>query len=432
MELLASSVSTSHTASFWKNPAAWIRDKNLGRGYWIFFSAAFFFDTGFSIYFFLFNLYLLDHHMNERMMGWIGGALTMGSLVGTLPAGALVRRFGIRPLLVLLFLAAPALNAARAIWVWGPAEVGLAFATGVVMSCWGVCFLPAVARLTTESNRTSGFSLIFSASVGSSMLGGVVCGYLKDWLQRIGIIMGSADVKEAILLLSCGTALLGLFPALRLPISVATHDGKRSDAGPIWRTAWRTLATSPFLIRFLPLMALWVAFLGAFTPFANVYLSRDLHVPMEHIGVIFSTAQVLQLCMGIVTPIVCRFTGLIKGICLTQAVAALVLACMAGARSGAWGVAFYLIFSAAQWMSSPGLYNLLMNETSESNHSNGAALTLFCNALLGSAATAGGGVLFTHFGYPPVLVGLAIFALMIAALFYFLISPFRHHSHESR
>jgi len=315
MELLAnSSASSSNLISFWRNPAGWLRDKNLGRGYWTFFSAAFFFDTGFSIYFFLFNLYLFDRHWNEREIGWVGGAMTLGSLLGTLPAGILVRKAGIRPLLIVLFLTAPALNAVRVLWIWEPAQICLALATGVAMSSWGVCFLPAVARLTSEANRTSGFSLIFSVSVGTSMLGGLVCGYLKEWLQRIGILMQPVEVKKVILLASCFIAVVGLIPVLQLRLPTAPSGNEPGTADSEQGTGWRVLALNPFLLRFLPLMALWAGFLAAFTPFANIYLSRDLHVPMVQIGVAFSTVQVLQLCMGLVTPIVCRLFGLLKGI----------------------------------------------------------------------------------------------------------------------
>jgi hypothetical protein len=46
-----------------------------------------------------------------------------------------------------------------------------------------------------------------------------------------------------------------------------------------------------------------------------------------------------------------------------------------------------------------------------------SAMTLFCNALAGSAATAAAGILFTRFGHPPVLFAIAAVALTIAALF---------------
>ena len=50
-----------------------------------------------------------------------------------------------------------------------------------------------------------------------------------------------------------------------------------------------------------------------------------------------------------------RLLGLINGIVATQIAAAVSLASMAGVRDERLAVAFYLTFSAAQWMSSPGL-----------------------------------------------------------------------------
>lgn len=426
--LLSTGEVVGSKTSFWNNPSQWIREKNLSRGYWIFFSAAFFFDAGFSVYVFLFNLYLLDRGFNERAMGWIGGSMTLGSLVGTLPAGELVRKIGPRPLLIVLFITAPILGAMRAVWIWEPAQIGLAFLAGLAMSSWGVCFLPIIARLTTEENRTSAFSLIFSVSIGTSMLGGIVCGYLRQWLGMAGIELAAAEVKQLILLLSCGLVLIGIIPVLRLRMVPVPPDAPGSDRetrGRGWRSSW---ILSPFLVRYLPLMALWCAVLAAFTPFANVYLSRDLHIPIEQIGIVFSIAQVVQFCMGLLTPLICRILGLVKGIAATQAAAAIVLACLAGAKNGTLAVALYLIFSAAQWMSSPALYNLLMNETPDSERGTAAAMTLFCNALLGSAATAGAGILFTRFGYPPILLTLAFSALTIALLFLILIGPMRHRS----
>jgi predicted MFS family arabinose efflux permease len=136
--------------------------------------------------------------------------------------------------------------------------------------------------------------------------------------------------------------------------------------------------------------------------------------------------------MGLLTPFVLRALGLVRGIVATQILAAVVLAVMAGARNAHLAVTLYLTFSAAQWMSSPGLYNLLMNETPDAERSAAAAMTLFCNALVASVATAGAGVLLTRFGYPPVLFSLAAVALTIALLFRFLLSPPQQAQGETR
>lgn len=411
------------TLSFWRNPLAWLAEKNLSRAFWKFFAVAFCFDAGFSIYVFLFNLYLLDFHFNERAMGLIGGSLMLGSLSGTLPAGVIARRIGLRRMLIFTLLAAPAISALRAIWVWEPAQLVIAFLAGLVGSSWAVCFLPAVAKVTTERNRPAAFSLLFSAGIGTGALGGVLCGYLPLWLRWAGFIMQPADVKRLILLASCGIALLGIVPLLRLrfPESIQTErlDELKAGAGK-WL---RRLRVDSFLLRFLPLMALWTVIQTSFPPFANIYLSRQLHIPLVQIGVIFSTAQVLQFCMGLLAPAILRRLGLVNGIVAMQSFMAVALACMDAAGHGTLAIGFYLTFAGTQWMSSSGLYSLLVNESPDKDLSTASAMMMFCNALAGAGATAGTGILLTRFGYPEVIAGIAALAFVIAILFRAFLSP---------
>ena len=362
-QLLQARTGDEKRVLFWRNPAAWLQEQKLSRGFWIFFTAAFFFDFGFAVYYFLFNLYLLDLHLNERSIGLIAGATTLGSVAGTLPAGVLARKIGLRRLLMVCFVAAPMLGILRCVVVEETAQIGLAFVHGLAMCLWGVCFLPALARLTTEKNRASAFSLIFSVSIGTSTLGGVVCGYLPQWLQAAGFVIQPAEVKRLILLTSCGIAAMGLFAVarMRLPApqdKVPSGTAQSGTSGRSWRL-------SPFLLRFLPSMAIWTGVLASFTPFANVYLSRQLHISISRIGLVFSTAQVVQLCVGLLTPMVFRAMGLVNGIIATQIGTALALACLAETHNTRLAIVLYLGFSAMQWMSSPGLYNLLMSNVPE-------------------------------------------------------------------
>lgn len=407
----------SSRISIWKNPASWLLGKKLSRGFWVFFAVAFFFDFGFSVYVFLFNLYLLDFHFNERTIGLVGGAATLGSVIGTLPAGWIARKTGLRPLLTICLIASPLLGIARTLAMWQSAQIGLAFLSGLGMCLWGVCFLPALARLTTEENRASAFSLIFSVGVGTTALGGVVCGYLREWLRMAGFAMQAVEVKRLILTVSCGIAAAGVIPLLRLRLPLQESESQTRDE--IAKRPWKTKS---FLLRFLPTMALWAAVTAAFTPFANVYLSKDLHLPMSQIGLIFSAAQVIQLCMTLLTPLVFRRMGLVNGIVATQVATAAALACLAATQDRRLTIALYLSFSAVQWMSAPGLYNVLMSRVPDEERSSASAMTLFCNALLGSGATAGAGILFVQFGYPHVLLGIAVLAITAAILFGTLVS----------
>ena len=402
---------------FWRNPVAWLREKSLSRAFWMFFAVAFVFDAGFSVYVFLFNLYLLDFHFDERAIGLIGGSQMLGSLIGTLPVGVVARRVGIHPMLIVALTAGPLLFALRATWVWEPAQIVLAFLGGISMATWGVCFIPAVAKLTTERNRPAAFSLLFSAGIGTGALGGVLCGYLPLWIRQAGFIMEPAAVKRLILLGCCGIALLGIIPLLRLRFAERMEAEQLAEAAPQGRQWLRKLRVNPFLLRYLPLMALWSAIMAAFPPFANIYLSRQLHVPLVQIGVIFSTAQILQFCMGLVAPVVLRWLGLVNGIVAMQMFVAVALGAMIAAGHGSLVITCYLAFAGTQWMSSSGLYSLLMNKSSDKDLSTASAMTMFCNALAGAAATAGAGILFTRFGYPYVVASIAMFAFVVAILF---------------
>ena len=401
---------------FIRNPAAWLREEHLSGGFWVFFGAAFFFDFGFSVYFFLFNLYLLDLQFNDRAIGLITGALTLGSVVGTLPAGFLARKFGLRRLLIVCFVAAPILGAVRTMVHREMAQICFAFAAGLAMCLWGVCFLPALARLTTDKNRASAFGLIFSVSIGTSTLGGFICGYLPRWLSMAGFALQPEQVKRIILLGSCAIAAMGLTAVLRLrlPPPESEPSGQK-ETREIAKPKFRRI--HPFLLRYLPAMALWTAVMAAFTPFANVYLSRNLHIPMERIGLVFSISQIVQLCVGLLTPLLFRRLGLLNGIVVTQLMTATALGLLAITQDSRFAIILYLGFSAMQWMSSPGLYNLVMTRVPDRERSSAASMTLFCNAVLASAATSAAGILYVKFGYPHVLIGIAALAALAAILF---------------
>jgi len=406
--------------SFWKNPFTWVTEHSFSRNFWTYFVAVFCFDAGYGVFFFLFNLYLLDLGFSERLMGWVGGAMTIGSVLVMMPVGVLSKKVGVKPLIITCFLASPIFNALRAVYIWWPAQIALALLAGAAMSAGTVCYLPAVARFTTDKNRTAAFTLIISASLGTSALGGIICGYLPTWVRSAGISMHPADLKRIILLVSCAVVSLGLLPLLRLRFPEPEAEPSRESEPAISLRRWKP---SPFLLRFLPLMALWSAVIASFSPFGNVYLSSVLHIPLSHIGLVFSGIQIVQLCMGALAPIVFRWLGLVNGIVVVQVGAGIMLCSLAVARNVKFAVTAYLIVSALQWMSSPGLYDLVMRKTPDSERNTASAATLLWSSIAGSIATTGCGILFARFGYPRVLFGIAAMSLTVAVLVWLLLTP---------
>ncbi len=380
--------------------------QGLTSDFWRFFAAAFFFDFGFGVFFFLFNLYLTDLHFNERIIGQILASLTMGNVIGTIPAMILVRRYGLRKPLLFSFIAAPLICAMRVFLLWPAAQIALAFFTGLALCCWPICFSPAVAKFTDEKNRASGFSIVFATGIGMGCIAGIAGGYLPHLLKLHANLESPIAGMRCVLLLACVTVTLGVWPLAKLTRE-AKHAG---DARSI-------RFFHPFLLRFLPPFILWNVVTGSFTTFGAVYLLKVIALPLGHVGVVFSVSQLLQFSAVLVSPLLFRWVGTVKGISLAQATTAVFLLLICSTRSVSPSVVYFLAFNTAQWMCGPGIYRYLMEHIPEEERSTASAVQNLSGALCQAATAAITGICIVRFGYSAVMIVNAAFALMAATLF---------------
>jgi len=256
---------------------------NFGRQFWNFFLASIFFDLGMFVFAFLYNLYLLDRGLNEKTMGWIAAAASLGTMLATIPAGILARKIGLYRTLLSCFFALPVVFAARAIVRGEVLLVLLAMVGGALFAVWAVSLPPTVASLTTEQNRSVAFSLIFALGIGSGILGGYLGGHLPSWCSvvRAG---APAELKQWSLVLACLLVLAGILPCRRIVINdppLSSHP--------------TSFPRSPFLWRFLPPIAAWSFALGLLAPFLSVYMTKNLHLGLTQVGSMFSLSQFLQM-----------------------------------------------------------------------------------------------------------------------------------------
>jgi MFS family permease len=387
----------------------WIGGR-FSAAFWVFFMAAFFFDFGFGLFFFLFNLFLANLHYKEDVLGLVTGALTIGSVAGTIPVGMLVRRFGLQRLLLLGFIASPLICILRTLILWMPAQIGLAFLAGITLSTWPVCFSPVVARLTTQVNRASAFSIVFATGIGSGTLAGLVGGYLPALLKNTDGTNHLANSIQLVLLLSCGIAMLGILPILRLKL------------GPNERTEKRRFRLfHPFLFRFLPPFALWSIVTGAFTPFAAVYLQHRLRLSITNVGIIFSISQLVQFASVLLAPFLFKRVGTVIGIMCTQLAAGVALFALSRSHTVSASIIFYLAFTGIQFMSGPGLYSLLMNRLPDDERGLASAVQNVVSALSHAGVAVVAGVMLVKFGYPNVLASTAGIAVTAALLLFVLL-----------
>jgi hypothetical protein len=384
--------------------------------FWHFFSASVFFSFGFSIFFFLFNLYLLGFGLNERSIGLIGGFMAFGSILGTIPAGMCAERFGIRRTLVSGLLCSVLFSLLRIFFLAQPAQFALAILTGMTLCSWAVCLSPTVANLTREPERPFAFSLIFSSGIGVAALGALVAGQLPGWLRQLPHTLTAIQASRLTLEFACGAAALSVVPLLGLRLPVAVPRVRLSRL------------SNPFLRRFLPAMAVWALVTGSFPPFANVYFVHHMGLSLQKMGFVFSLAQLVQFLAVLCAPLLFRRTGLVKGVILTQIATAAALASLAWIHPGPHGAAraawVYAAYMAVQYMNEPGIFSLLMEQIPLSQRSSASASTFFVTSACQAVASATVGAAIVRFGYSAVLLGIAGLALTATGLFGRLSNPY--------
>jgi len=383
----------------------WGTKNRLNKQFWTFYGASFCFDLGMFIFFFLFNLYLLDRGMTEKFIGWVTSAMGVGSMLGTIPAGIAAQRWGLRKTLLTCFVMVSLTAALRALFVSPVPQVALACVAGTALTTWAVCLPPAVAQLTTEQSRPLGFSLFFSFAIGEGVLGGLIGGNLPAWLSRLQPSATGFQLKQGSLLIASAIVLLGLWPISRL--------GFGQNSLPERRVFPRT----QFLRRFLPAIAVWSLVTGAFSPFFNVYAAQHLRLGVRDIGMLYSASQLSQVAAILLAPMIFRKFGLVTGIVYTQMATALALVCLARTTTASGAAVVYVTFMAFQWMSEPGMFTLLMSKVMLAERSGASALNFLVVSLANAVAAGAAGWSFARFGYPSVLAALAGLALAAALLF---------------
>ncbi|HLY42821.1 MAG TPA: MFS transporter [Terracidiphilus sp.] len=391
--------------------ATWWPADALGRPFWTFFAAAFFFDFGVGLYFFLFNLFLLNLHFDERAMGLVTGALTLGNVVGTLPISIVARRVGLQKALLICFIVAPLLGIARTSILWMPAQIGLAFLMGSALSAWPVCFAPAVARLTTERNRVFAFSIAFATGIGTGILAGVFGGRLPGMLRPVHAIDSLAFGIRLTLIGAALIAMLGILPISRLKLG--RHEEIQSDHAP---------ASSPFLMRFLAAFAVWNVVTGAFIPFAPVYFQKRMGLSLQQVGEMFSASQLAQFASALAAPLIYRRAGSLRGIIWLQVMTAVAVFALGGSHGVSGAIACYVLYTAVQFSAGPGLYSMLMSRLPEAARNNASALQNVTGALAQAAAAALTGMLVVRYGYKLIFAGDGVTALFAALLVFLLLA----------
>jgi MFS family permease len=380
--------------------------RRLSPNFWTLYASSCLIDLGLCLYFFLFTLFMVEHNFAVHSIGFITAAQTVGTIAGTVVISLLSRHFGLRTMLLTYTVSAPLCLALRLFFLHIPAQIGLAFLAGVTMSIWSVCFSPTLAKLTTQQNRTFGFSLFVATGIASGAVAGLIGGYFPGLFRRLRWVGPQVDGIKVVLLLACCILMLAAFAIARLRLH-------RDNIVPN-----HILVFNGFLIRFLVVIAIWNFSVSFFVPFANVYLSRHMGLSVMRIGQIFTLSQLIQVAMVLLAPVLYRRVGLVSGIALTQGCTALLFLSLSVATRRPAAIWIYLFLTGLQWMGGPGIASLLMSQTPEMHRRHASAMYTVVSLAAQAGAAAVAGRLFEQYGYAGPLAGDALLAALAGIVLY--------------
>ena len=363
------------------------------------------FCVGVSIFFLLYNLYLMKLGYREDFLGRVAGCLSLGTVLGAMPSAILTRRAGLRNAMWIAILGTSVAALSRTLGVQQVWLLATAFLNGLFLSLWAISFSPAVAGLTSERNRQSAFGVACASGVLAGVLGGLIGGRLPGLLRSLLHLAGSLPANRAALMVASGIAALAVWPLVGLRFQRVEEP--RSKIYP----------RSRFLVGFLISLSCFSLAAGAFNPFFNVFFAQRLRMSVERIGLVLSFSQISQALAMLSAPVVLRRLGQVRGITSMQLATGLALLVLAFSPTAGFAVVAYLSYMSFQYMSEPGLFSLLMSRVAPGERSGAAALYFLVTSLAGSIAAIVGGGAVVRFGYPSVLVAAASLLAVAAFLF---------------
>jgi MFS family permease len=393
----------------------------LSRNFGVYLLSGFFWSLGLMTFFLVYNLHLLELGFNEAIIGKIASACTLGSLAVTLVTGRLLNRFGENRVIQSCVLATAILLPLRSLThgVWW--LIVAAFLNGASIGGWMVSAPPFLTRNTEPERRTWAFSLSYGLSIGTGALVGLLVGLISQDASTWAGIQTSTGFspKQCVLLASSASVLLGFFGLLLLEKRWALSANAAQTAIPFVNSTVARVKSRRFVLQLLTVLVLWSFFVGSFPPFFNVYFHKQFNQSLDGIGLIFSVSQLCQLLAVLCMPWLVLRLGRVRAIASVQFASALILPVLIVITNVQTAGMIYLAYLSLQVMAEPALESFIMDSVLPEERNAVASLRYRILFSVQAMAVLVSGFAIAHFGYPSLLVTIALLGIAASFAFYF-------------
>ncbi|QUL99014.1 MAG: MFS transporter [Candidatus Fermentithermobacillus carboniphilus] len=328
------------------------------------------------------GLYVLALGLDETVLGTILSARMLSAAIASLPAGILSDRWGRKPVLLASGILTTVGFLGQAVFSTPSMMVFFSCLVGIAMACQATTGAPLLAESSTGQDRARLFGVNFSLSMGATMLGSLLGGYLPRQLS----IFGEVKSFRISLVVFALVTFLGVFPAMNIQ-EKRCFNGERADldfgqvagkgrdkrffswvpglSGMLERardeslSLWDTVKQREVL-NLLNYSVLIGFGAGMVIPFFNVFLSKKLGLDTGTVGLILSFSQGATALAGLLAPLMARKYGKVVTVVATQ-IASIPFLLLIALPPNVYLVSFALFMrSALMNMSNPVASNFSM------------------------------------------------------------------------
>lgn len=383
----------------------------LSRNAKLYLLGAFLFGLIHASYQLLFNLYLRERGLSEAMIGGVLSSTATGAALMALPAGILLFRMKLKPVLILAVLVYAGSIALLSTWENTSALWLFAFGSGVAMTFFRVATNPFYMRNSTERERPMLFSLGFAMMTLSGALGSFGGGYLVAFFES-----ATGDPVLAYryaLYVGISLGLLGIIPFLLIKAKPPSESERKLILS--WKIVRERLPLYSKLFTPFFLVGLGAGFI---IPFLNIYFRDKFGKGAEVIGLYFFGVQAATFIGAMVAPALVRKIGRMRTVVFSELASVPFMLLLVYTGDIYLAVFAFLIRAALMNLGQPVASNFSLELVSRQEH--GLVNSLLFMAWTGSwtISTSVGGILIERYGYEiPMIITASLYTL--SALLYF-------------
>ncbi len=360
----------------------------------------------------LFNLYLREREVTESVIGNILSSRAIGAALMALPAGYLLLRTKLKPVLIasaLVFSIAIGLMVAwedvNTLWIYG--MVG-----GMAFTFYRVAAAPFYMRNSTPTERPMLFALGFGMLTLSGAVGSLGAGYLVKLFQDLAGVDAIWAHRYA---LYVGVS-AGLFATI--PFSLIKSKKPSAEEGRL-AISWDVVRgrIGIYTKLFIPFFLVGLG-AGFIIPFLNIYFRDRFHQTTEEIGVYYFAVSVATFLGTMAAPALVHKLGKIKTVVFTELFSIPFMIILAYTSNVNWAIAAFLLRAAFMNMGQPVSTNFSMEIVTEKEQGLVNALLMLAWTGSWTLSTNIGGALIEKHGYEiPMLIAITLY--MASAISYY-------------